>query len=375
MGIALLASTGCTHAKKKTVADPVSRVATELRVVPFEERSVSTSFVSADRKLEIVLLDLGDDVGLVLRADGNTLVHVDTNQDGKPTSRKDRSFGIDSGSGKVCSWFVDADPSQCGETRSQAKGIINGKDERWEVSLRIPKTELGPSTKDALVIFEIHAGGASEAPQRFPQAELFDKVFRLIYNDSGRGSGFAENWPAPLKGPPPAPKITFSAVRKAIYLGEQVCLNWEVPNAPSVTLDPGFGEFKGKDRHCFIPEKSMALTLRANGADGPIERTERIEIKDVMIEAFDASPLKVRLGDSFFLTWDVKGATSIQLERSGSSQNSGSTFDSSVTSANTRVRVNATKKEFNSPGRYKYVLKAEGPGGPKVQDVEIEITP
>ena len=126
----LLAFPACTTRRQSTPKDSVNPVVSDLHAVPFEQRASATSFVSEDRKLEVVFLDLGDDVGLVLRADGNTLLHVDVNQDGRPTPRTDRSFGVDFGNGKTCSWFVDSDPSQCEETKSNARGAASVKDER-----------------------------------------------------------------------------------------------------------------------------------------------------------------------------------------------------------------------------------------------------
>jgi hypothetical protein len=281
----------------------------------------------------------------------------------------------------MCSWFVDSDPSQCGETKSNARGTAVGKDERWEVSMRIPKSELGQSKTDSWVMFEIHSGSSGEAPQRFPQAEPFQKVFRLVYIKSGKAIGVPDDWPGPIKPPDDKPTlhnphlISFGANRKSVYFGEQVCLNWDVPNVQKVTIDPGFGEFDAKGRQCFNPDKTMTITLRASGTDGTIERSETVQIKDVEIENFEAFPKKLRLGGSFTLEWHVKGASRLGLERTGSSQNSGSTFDSSITSSNTKIRVNATRKEFDPPGRYMYKLKADGPGGPKSRTVEVEILP
>ena len=194
--------------------------------------------------------------------------------------------------------------------------------------------------------------------------------------------GVSDDWPGPIKptldDKPPLRDphlISFGANRKSVYFGEQVCLNWDVPNVQKVTIEPGFGEFDAKGRQCFNPDKTMTITLRANGTNGSIEKSEIVLIKDVEIESFEAVPKKVRLGGSFALEWHVKGATSLGLERTGSSQNSGSTFDSSITSSNTKISMNATRKEFDAPGRYTYKLKADGPGGPKSRTVEVEILP
>lgn len=363
--LVFLASVECAPKKQNTAKAAVNHVVRDLHAVPFEKRMTETSFVSEDRRLEVVFLDLGDDVGLILRADGNTLLHVDTDQDGRPTPGTDRSFGVDFGTGAVCSWYVDSDPSRCTETKTNARAAIGGKDDRREISLRIPKSELGQSRTDSWVVFEIYSGSSGDGPRRYPQFEFFQKVYRLVYSRSARAMGVSDNWPGPTTAAPSDELklhqphlVSFGANPRSIYLGEQVCLDWDVPNVQKVTIDPGFGEFDAKGRQCFNPDKPMTIMLRAKGTDGTIERTERIQLKDVEIDSFEALPKKIRLGGSFSLEWHVKGATSLGLERIGSAQNSGSTFDASVTSSNTKIRVNATKKEFEKPGHYTYKLKA-----------------
>lgn len=367
----------CTPKSPSSHINAVGPAVTDLHAVPFEQRETNTSFVAEGRNLEVVFLDIGDDIGLILRAAGNTLVHVDVNRDGQSTPRVDRSFGLDFDTGRACSWYTDATSGPC-EGATAATGAKTAKNERWEVAFRIPKAELGPSKSDALVMFEVYPVSGAEPSVRFPAAAPFQKVFRLIYARSGKPIGVPDDWPGasntPTDPPPPNPPA-FGTTRRNFYLGEQVCIVWDVPNAQKVTLEPGLGDFDAKGRHCFSPDKSMTITLRASGPDGVVEKTQAIQLIDVEIKSFTASPKRVRLGDSFALEWHVKGATSLGLERSGSSGNSGSTFDSSVTSSNTKIRVNATRKEFDAPGHYIYKLRADGPGGPKFKTTEIDIVP
>jgi hypothetical protein len=377
----LLGSAACTVKPRRAPNEVVKPVVTNLYPVRFDQRDTATSFVSEEGKLAVVFLDLGDDVGLVLRSDGNTLLHVDVNQDGKPTPQMDRSYGFDFGEDQVCSWYMGSDPSRCGEVRTNARGAVLRKDGKWEVSFRVPKIELSQSSVDSWVMFGVYDVSGSEPMVRFPQGEPFQKVFRLVYTGSAKPIGVPDEWPGPVKAKqelvPPQPKtppVTFSASRKSVYFGEQVCLNWDVPNVQKVTIEPGFGEFDAKGHQCFNPEKTMTITLRASTSEGVVEKNETIQVRDVEIESFEATPRKVRLGGSFNLMWRVKGASSLRLERTGSSEKSGSTFASSITSSDTMIRVNVTKKEF-TPGRYEYKLVAEGPGGPKYRTVDIDVMP
>jgi hypothetical protein len=366
---------GCSHTQPE--AKPtVSRFIKDLQPIKFERRSTETSFTSDDKRLQVAFLDLGSDIGLVLRAADNVLINVDVNQDGKPSEGIDRVYGVDLDTGEVCVPFVDSDPSDCRATRSEAKGAVSRNNERREILFRIPKQELGASQTEAHVVFETFAVARDEASRRYPEAESFQKVFRLMY--ATQGEIVPDEWPqAPTKKselPPPAPITGLRATPPSVYAGETAKLTWDVRPADKATLSD-FGEVEPKGERSVSPDKTTKYTLRAFGPGGDMESDVTIAVKDLEIISFRVSPQSVHQDGTFTLEWHVRGATATNIEALGWPQGAQMSLPESVRAAQSKLIIRASRKEFKVPGKYTYRLKASGPGGPKFASADIEVLP
>jgi len=250
-----------------------------------------------DGKLEIVFMDLGSDVGLVFRSPYNTLLHSNFKHSHRPTNGEDRNYGVDFGDNKVCTWLLGTDSSQC-EKPPHLHGFAERKGDKWEVSLRIPKSELStplqPGQPDCAWVtvgtFDVSGADPSviyplEKHLENQRSKLFEMVYELEY-DQSRGTALHPCWlrEPRVSGRPENPAY------KEVYAGTRVCLTWDFPDAKSVNITD-FGSQKAAGRAC-------------TDAGSPGTRTFVFKPVGVCPDE-ETVPVKVKRAD--ILTYIVKG--------------------------------------------------------------------
>ena len=282
--------------KQPGEASPSSINLNNLDPFPFGDKDSKRSHETRDGKLAIVFMDLGSDVGLVLRAGYNTLLLVDVDKDKKPSHATYRAYGVDFGDNKVCCWYFGSDPSQC-ESRSGLRGAAAKRDDKWEVSMRIPKSELGEATAPgAWVTFATYDVTGNDPARIYPpekdrqdiqRSKLFEQEYHLKYDTSvPQTVALHPCWP------PPPPRL--SVTTNPVYEGGQVCLAWDVPNVQSVLIT-GFGQQGAMGRGCVSagPEGTMTFRLSA-GTDCPVETSVPVQVRPHRILE------DMKLGDFYF---------------------------------------------------------------------------
>src|SRR5882672_3613861 len=78
--VLVIAASGVTSgcASETVPADPLSREQSggvhDLEPIPFSQKDMRTSFASAEDRLDVVYLDLGDEIGFIIRSPSNMLI-------------------------------------------------------------------------------------------------------------------------------------------------------------------------------------------------------------------------------------------------------------------------------------------------------------
>jgi len=293
----LLVSSGGRNALGQAEKKPGEAKPINLNPVPFGDKDTKLSHETPDGKLAIVFMDLGSDIGLVLRAGYNTLLLVDVDKDKKPTAGADRVCGVDFGDNKLCCWYFGSDPSQC-ESRSGLRGSAAKRNDKWEVSMRIPKSELGESiTPQAWVTFATYDVTGNDPTRIYPPAKdrqdiqrskLFEQEFHLVYDPSAQRTEMKHRcWP------PAPPRL--SVTTNPVYERGQVCLAWDVPNVQSVTIT-GLGQQGAIGHGCTAagPEGTMTFRLSVTSTDCPVETSVTVQVRSHKILEH------MELGDFYF---------------------------------------------------------------------------
>ena len=360
----------------------------DLRPVPFSEKDTKTSFVSPDDHLEVVYMDLGDDVGMVLRAPSNALIVANVKGDGVPDPRGDRVYGVDLDENKVCVFELGSDNGSGGLGQATASSANGGARRNpsgstgYEIAFRVPRKELLGENGQGLIVVETFDPGMAAPGKRFPgalearaAANPFQRSFRLLRATTPE-DGISDAWPEGLPVTPHVIRTTlgFRASPAKVFLGEKARLSWELPpDAVAVDLQPGFGDVKSPQD--VSPDGTQTYTLRVKRPNGQWQQESvKVEVRNVQIAAFEVRPAKVKYGDTFSISWDVRGAKDIKLTPPGSLQTSTMNRLGSANIRNqSRLSLSATQTDFPSPGSYTFSLSAEGPGGEATAKAVLQI--
>jgi hypothetical protein len=379
---------------KDTSAGEQASLIEDLEPVPFSQKDSKTSFTSEQDRLEVVYLDLGDDAGFIIRSPSNVMILADVNGDGLPTPRIDRIYGVDLDERRMCVFNLESDAGGCRSDHAIASSArIAGKpstneNDRYEIAIRIPKVELLGENRGGLIVFETFDTGTASRMKRFPGARAadarinpFQRAFRLR---KGLPEEVPRSWPG-LSGPPPPgpaqPKqyelwshLRFRAEPDSIFFGEKPALTWvSPPDTEAVDLQPGFGNVQSPQG--VSPEHTQVYTLRLKRRNGEWEQESvTVRVRDVQIDAFRIQPVKVRYGQTFTITWDVRGAKDIKITAAGSPQGASMNLLRSGNVRNqSKLTLTATQADFPSGGTYEFKLTAEGPGGPKIATAVLQV--
>lgn len=115
------------------------------------------------------------------------------------------------------------------------------------------------------------------------------------------------------------PAITsFSPSADSIIAGQAATLAWNVAGAKSVSIEPGIGPVASNGTKSVSPGSTTTYTLTASNGAGNSTASVKIAVNisnAPVITAFTISPSSIKSGESITLTWDVVGATSININQ------------------------------------------------------------
>jgi len=364
----------------------------ELSPVPFALKETATSWTWAEPQLDVVYMDLHEDIGLIFRSSVNTLVLADRDGNGVFDPGIDRGYGVDLDSSKLCAFDAGAYDGGCqggsplsSGGRGAAKTSENS-DKRYEVSMRIPKSELLGDEGNGLIVLELFQPGFSSHDMRLPGGEPggsaatpFKREFHLLAAKDSTET-IPANWPssatqkpadsrpAPIVPPRPSPFQFTSDCRETVANG-RCQLTWVAPpDALKVDLIPGH---PGANPPVYVqPDATTKYTLQVTRSDGTrAESFYEIRVPSLRITSFWVSPKTVRYGDSFSLHWDVQGATEIRL-----SMLTGQNTSTEVKLRNADTSTyQATRSAFPAPGVQTLTLTASNNKGSEVATTHITV--
>jgi hypothetical protein len=152
--------------------------------------------------------------------------------------------------------------------------------------------------------------------------------------------------------------VTFVATPQNISPGQSTKLCWQVTNATSISITPGVGSnLNGNDCATVSPSVTTTYTLTASNATGQIQANATVNVGQVQILSFNASPVTSQsAGAPVTLSWTTANATSVVLI--------GSEIPPQTLSLNGSIVVNPITNST-------YTLTAYGPGG---QTVSVTIS-
>jgi len=157
--------------------------------------------------------------------------------------------------------------------------------------------------------------------------------------------------------------VSFSASPPSITAGDSSTLSWNVSGATSVEIDHGIGPVALSGSQSVSPASTTTYLLTAHGPGGDATATATVTVNPAsggtppVINSFVASPPSITAGDSSTLSWNVSGATSVEIDHGiGPVALSGS---QSVSPASTTT----------------YLLTAHGPGGDATATATITVNP
>jgi len=149
--------------------------------------------------------------------------------------------------------------------------------------------------------------------------------------------------------------VTFVATPQNIDAGQSTKLCWQVTNATSISITPGVGSnLNGNDCATVSPTQTTTYTLTATNATGQIQANATVNVGQVRIISFTASPVfSPSVGLPVTLSWTTSNATTIVLIGTG--------IQPQTLPVNGSVVVNPTTDST-------FTLTAYGPGGQTVSD-------
>ena len=140
--------------------------------VHFSERKSKISFNAPADRLEIVYMDLGDSVGLILRSPVNVVILADTDNE-LPTPPKDRIYAADLTLSKsACSALMNRKGRDASSRRGLRQRSACGRSDHRRISFRysfrIPKRELLGDSGKGLVAFATFDPATAAREHCFP---------------------------------------------------------------------------------------------------------------------------------------------------------------------------------------------------------------
>jgi regulator of replication initiation timing len=152
--------------------------------------------------------------------------------------------------------------------------------------------------------------------------------------------------------------VSFRAAPASIRAGEGSNLIWETENAETVTIS-GIGNVSPTGTAPVSPTETTTYTLTATNRNGSVSSTATITVTAPAaprILNFTAAPQEIGEGESSRLSWEVQGATEVNITDIGDTTLRGS---SNVTPAATKT----------------YILVAKNPGGEATASVTVTVIP
>lgn len=152
--------------------------------------------------------------------------------------------------------------------------------------------------------------------------------------------------------------VSFRAAPASIRAGEASNLVWETENADTVTI-AGIGNVNRNGTASVSPTETTTYTITATNAFGSVSATATVTVTAPAaprILSFTGSPLEIGEGESSRLSWEVTGATEVNITDIGDTTLRG---NSNVTPAATKT----------------YILVAKNPGGEATASVTITVAP
>jgi hypothetical protein len=153
--------------------------------------------------------------------------------------------------------------------------------------------------------------------------------------------------------------VTFVATPQNIDAGQSTKLCWQVTNATNISITPGVGtNLNANDCATVSPTTTTTYTLTATNATGQIQANATVNVGQVRILSFTASPVYTTTsGAPATLSWTTSNATSVVLI--------GADIAPQILPVNGSIVVNPISNAT-------YTLTAYGPGGQTVSDT-IEV--
>lgn len=150
--------------------------------------------------------------------------------------------------------------------------------------------------------------------------------------------------------------ISFRAAPTSIRAGESSNLVWETENAETVSIT-GIGNVNPTGTASVSPTETTTYTMTATNRNGSVSATATITVTAPAaprILSFTASPQEIGEGESSRLSWEVQGATEVNITDIGDTTLRGS---APVTPAATRT----------------YILVAKNAGGEATASVTVTV--
>ena len=162
----------------------------------------------------------------------------------------------------------------------------------------------------------------------------------------------------------PPTLTSLTADSASVIRGNQVNLSWQGDNFSKLSLSADKGDLSKQPQDIKADATSVAVkptetttyTLTATNAGGSVQKQVQVTVSGVTISAFDANPKKITKGQSATLTWQVTGATKIEIQP-----------DVGV------VPTNQTSVPVNPQANTAYTLVATGPDGVQVKSQPVNI--
>jgi hypothetical protein len=152
---------------------------------------------------------------------------------------------------------------------------------------------------------------------------------------------------------------SFRAVPNTIKVGESANLVWETTNATTVSI-AGIGNVNPSGTLSVSPTQTTTYTMTATNSTGNVTATATITVTPAVlaptVSLFTATPTTIGEGETATLTWQVNGATSVEITGLGTVSGSGS------------APVNPTTTTT-------YTLTAKNAGGTTTASVAITVQP
>lgn len=152
--------------------------------------------------------------------------------------------------------------------------------------------------------------------------------------------------------------LNFTASPANIPLGQASNLVWQTENAERVTIT-GIGNVQPVGTNSVSPTETTTYTLTASNKYGSVSATATVTVTKPSaprILSFTANPLEIGEGESSTLSWQVTGATEVEISEVGPQTLQGSTPVSPRTTTT-------------------YILTAKNPGGEATASVTITVIP